>query len=1064
MNDRVIMLLSSAAAAAMFKYLLLHYLGIYLPNHWDIHIYLYIISPCAINTEAGVDKSCHYLHPEMLGSTKISAPSATTTPLSYSSPSSPSSTASSSSSLTPNEPVDGSEIKSIRKELKQTKSQLERLQLQTKKYEKELDFYKALESQDAGEKPAGKSDEKMRELEEELKATLRSLAKAHAELAKSDGAKGEIDELNRQIKDLQNTNEHLWKDKEAKVAEVEELHVIMETMDEELRHCKQLYQQEEQLLLQQQLLHQQEKEQWQQQQTIPSASGNKCSDGLNAAESSEASVQSLEIENSAMKLELEKLREQLEKSHNDMHRILQGQQEAELQLEDAQHQIMSMGDELADLRNKKVSKNVDVGDEIKVPSSTPSNVTESDIVSVRKEIECLKAENERLKLSSGQKELITSLIFNLKSEIATLKAENESMKTTASSNSSQDKVNSMAVIISNSPDEQKHVIRTGDNETNDNCEDLQIVMANLEHQKEYLEVSVRDLQILLSEKETALAISMEHASMLRQVISQLERTHTHFDNDGEHTDEYPADFSAIRSNIKIAVYHANYLGAMCNKREERGEEKKDGDDIVHSLIDNIDALEADIQRLQGEWTSRELRMQHQDEMIQTLRDKIVQRSSSSASPKSVGMRNPSNTSTPISDQNTPSALQVSSICPPSPSVPPSPSIRLLMEMHQQLDEELQDCNEGLPVNLMEKLNLSDSKSEDLSPEDRFSPAELKKSMLAVDALMNNTGRGNMVELEDTIKNLKAANLEKDMQLAEKDAQIESFTEEITKVESERRQLEEKLREEKPFNTTLIEKVDKINADWIESEDQSYLLNELKDQIIELNSHIELKDKLLFEAGEKLVTLKELSKEKMAIELKRFHEKLKKQSESYESRIYDLNEEKLVLQIEGHNLRYFSDLAGNIDSANKQQGEKVDLSAAREELDRLQTQLAVLQQSKMSEGEKHTLLSKVQDSILSPSKTTNSSSQGSKSSPSVSSEKKVPRSKTPKRALTAEEAAIQIAARNNCRSATRLDDNDAEDVNENQAIHEGILVKSTPRDLRKKRSEQDCAVAMGCSPS
>ena len=189
-------------------------------------------------------------------------------------------------------------------------------------------------------------------------------------------------------------------------------------------------------------------------------------------------------------------------------------------------------------------------------------------------------------------------------------------------------------------------------------------------------------------------------------------------------------------------------------------------------------MDDDIQKLQEEWVSRELRVQQQDEMIQALRDKIVQRGASFSPPNSVDMRSPSSAISPDSDQHTRSVSQVTSICPPSPSVPPSPSIRLLMEMHQQLDQELQDCNEGSPANIPGKLNLSESTSEDLDPEDRFSPTELKKSMLMVDALMNDTNEQNIVQMRKALEDLKALNLEKDMQLAERDAQIEYFTEEI----------------------------------------------------------------------------------------------------------------------------------------------------------------------------------------------------------------------------------------------------------------------------------------------
>ena len=94
-----------------------------------------------------------------------------------------------------------------------------------------------------------------------------------------------------------------------------------------------------------------------------------------------------------------------------------------------------------------------------------------------------------------------------------------------------------------------------------------------------------------------------------------------------------------------------------------------------------------------------------------------------------------------------------------------------------------------------------------------------------------------------------------MQIAEKDAQIEYFTEEIVNIESKKKQLEDKLGKEKPFNVALIEKVDKVNADWIETEGQSDILNQLRDQVVELNAEVELKDQLLYEAGEKMITLK-----------------------------------------------------------------------------------------------------------------------------------------------------------------------------------------------------------------
>ena len=951
----------------------------------------------------------------MPGTTNAKISGVVTTPISF--PSSPASTTSSSSLSTPNESVDASEMTSMKKELKQTKAQLDKLQLQSKSHEKENDFYRMSEMRGKKNEISEMSNERTRELEAELKATVRSLAKVQAELTKSEEVREENNLLRKQIAKLRDAVECMHRDKEPKVAELEALRASTSMVGGEA-HLDKQWQQEKEL------------------RTVPSNHvEDKYNDEVKAVAPREISVQPFGIENSETKQEIEKLREQVEKSHIDMRRTLQGQHEAELQLENVLHQIATMADDLAEVRSEESVKFI--GREMdNSPSSFSVKDAESGISRLRKKIEDLKVENKCLKFSSGQKELISSLISDLKSEIATLKEENESLKRTISSCSSEKTSSSF----------EEHNLITSNKDVNDNGEqEFRIVIANLEQQKEYLEVSMRDLQTSLVEKERSLAISLEHASMLEQVISQLERTHMHVDKDSKQVDLHPADFSTIRNDVKIAVYHANYLGAMCNKRGERADENKAGDDIVHSLIDNIDVLDADIQRLEEKWISREMRVSQQDELIQALKNKIDQRSTRSSPIDSMGANSPLSPYSLKGDQHTPQTAQPSLIYPPSPSVPPSPSIKLLMEIHQQLDLELQDCCHTSPTLFQRNTDFSDSNVDNSDIDERFSPLDSRKNVSIIEASKHGETDRYMAELLGTIENLKASNLEKDILIAERDAQIEEFTSEITKLESEKRQLGEKFSDEKPFNS-LIQKVDKINADWIETEDQSKLLIDLTDRIYGLEAQIESKDKLLVEIGEKMGTLR-------------------RQAEFYEFQIFDLIEDKLVLEIESHNLRYFPDMVNNL--ANNQQVEKIDMVVAREERDRLQTQLAIHRESKIRESEKKSVFSLFcEDSIFSSKAGPKSNPQNSNSEllPPTNSDRKKNRSKTSRRALTAEEAAIQIVARNNSRTALKLHNNSG-NVNEKEVTHEnGVVLKATPRDLRERRSEKDCNAAMGCTPS
>ena len=288
--------------------------------------------------------------------------SETTTPLS--SPSSPTSTASSSSSSTPNEILDALEAKQIRKELKQNKAQLERSQLQIKRYEKEIAFYKALETQENDGKNNGKSQETIRELEVELKATVRSLAKAHAELVKKEATGEEIDSLNKRILELQNECDHMRKGRDAKEFELQELHSMREALEEEINGNKQQQQETD--------------ASYSAQETIIPSNGNN---------------RSLEIENLAMKEEIEKMRDQLEKSQFDVQKTLQGQHEAEIRLEDAQNQLMAMRDKVAEL--KKLERRQDM---VGVENSSSSKATESEVTGLHAQIERLTAENDALKL------------------------------------------------------------------------------------------------------------------------------------------------------------------------------------------------------------------------------------------------------------------------------------------------------------------------------------------------------------------------------------------------------------------------------------------------------------------------------------------------------------------------------------------------------------------------------------------------------------------------------------------------------------------------------------------
>ncbi len=1006
----------------------------------------------------------------------------------------------------------GAELKAVKKALKESNMQVERLQTDARKNEQELNFYKAMKHQDLDSSTHKQFQEKIQELEVRLKATLGSLAKAHVQLSKMDAASDEIKELNDQIEEIRTTSDRLKISNNAKDVELDDLRMIIEQLEEEANECKEkassggvcvdssrdriaelecaLQTSNESVSLLNITVENLKGEKLKLCEDVDSLKKlqEKCAFNVKEATDTATSklnetIEKLLEEKNGMDSEICSLRKQLNKATSDIQKTLQGQLEAEVLLEDARRKSVELESQTVvsgDMEGRKRPSG-----SVEAPSSPPFTSDKFQLDGLQEREKEVQTKNEELMLSAGQKELVESIIFNLKAEIVTLKNENASLReltlssslSSTSSHSSSPTFDTTALIVADKPsmpvvsciEGGKGIVASGASVE----EELRIFIANLEHEKEYLEVSTKDLQSSLSEKELALAVSMEHAAMLRQVISQLERTHMHVDS--ESAIEHPVDFNDVKNNIKIATYHANYLGALCNKREVSGEGKKDGDDIVHSLIDNIDALDSDIHGLQVEWISREKKLKEQNDLLEMLKRKLDQRvfSSKSISPAitPVGASSPMVVTHPGRiggsadrlDQDETTSKQLSPIAPPSPSVPPSPSIRLLMEMHEQLDQELLEGNDT-PPNISGRLNLSNVKSEEFDRDRNFSPSELNSSMQIVDASFSEMTNKTMIDLRQTIKNLEASNVERDMQIAERDAQIEYFTEEITKLEAERRQFEAKV--EKPFGTALIEKVDKINADWIETEDQSEYIGQLRDEVMALSAQIDMKEHQLYESGEKLVEFKELSKETLSQEVKRSQKELKQQADNYDFRIRDLEEEILILQIEVVNLRHFSDVATMIDSANqysKSDTRKVDLTPAKEELDRLQTQLAVLQQNKMSESEKHLVLSQVYQDADSASVGGKDKAEPRRSPSRDGVIMKQPLSKSPKRALTAEEAAMQIAARNNSRSATRLISNGREYVSDGQLGNEGALITTTPRDIRVKQ-EQDCAVAMGCSPS
>ena len=80
-----------------------------------------------------------------------------------------------------------------------------------------------------------------------------------------------------------------------------------------------------------------------------------------------------------MKEEIEKMRDQLEKSQFDVQKTLQGQHEAEIRLEDAQNQLMAMGDKVAEL--KELERRQDM---VGVENSSSSKATEARHASANK--------------------------------------------------------------------------------------------------------------------------------------------------------------------------------------------------------------------------------------------------------------------------------------------------------------------------------------------------------------------------------------------------------------------------------------------------------------------------------------------------------------------------------------------------------------------------------------------------------------------------------------------------------------------------------------------------------
>merc|ERR1711871_759418 len=242
----------------------------------------------------------------------------------------------------------------------------------------------------------------------------------------------------------------------------------------------------------------------------------------------------------------------------------------------------------------------------------------------------------------------------------------------------------------------------------------------------------------------------------------------------------------------------------------------------------------------------------------------------------------------------------------------------------------------------------------------------------------------------------------------------------------------------------------------------------------------MKDQAIHEASEQLMSQKELFKYKEEVAMKKSHEIMKKLAKNYDAKIFELREQILLLQIEVHKLRHISDIASFVDSTtvssdvdSKEDGNVKDLDPveAKKELERLQTQLAILQQSKMTEGEKHMILSQVYKNENTPSFESSDINPVAKRSPSrdqalsskFSAEEdekelnSIMSGNSSKPNLTSSEAAMQIAIRNNSR-AVKL----SEDVNSG----DGTGVITTPRGTmrRKGDGEQDCAVALGCSPS
>ena len=970
------------------------------------------------------------------------------------------------------------ELKLTKKELKLSKAQADRLKADVTKMEAELSFYKSMSDQD--------------KLQDEMIATREALTQSREEVER-----------------LKRENEVL-----------DELHDVVEGLEQELKEAKTDKEgARERMRLEKEVL--------------------KCRERISQLEIEiKATLSSLAKSHAAVS-KAEKLHES---ELNELRAIIKGHEEKHLygvdneaQVSGLQNQLLSVEEELSgsktqlgvltkenedlkfklhemNIQHEETKNELDISQKVlrdteKGLIEALSNNETSDALYRIKELqnalelsehECSdlrvrlaanQEELEKIKLSSGQKELITSLIFNLKSEIADLKAENSLLKSSVPNGRELldlSQANTALIATNTSPSKSQNLIEPAAVTISRSEADLRQALARAQHDKEMLEKSHRSLETSLAEKEFALTSSQTHADMLREVINQLQRTHVHVDMDES---DRLVDFKKVRSSLKIATYHSKYLAAIVSKRLKDGEKKRDGDDLIDSLTSNIDELETEFDRLQHVWVDKEQTFAVQ---IKSLKEKLATKGmNGSPLTATIGATGPLKVLNPsfvgldksLQSKITDSPDHQHPLSPPSPSVPQSPALRLLMEMHEQLDEELRAATS--PTSPSRRLNLVDRSEDDIDCRSEVSITELNDSLCNFDASFNaEITRKDLriAELTTTVEEMEAALVEREIQCAQQKAIVSELNDELEglKKDTERARVAPVSPVGGKTGKALIDKLDEVNANWIETQDQAETLAWMQRKVAELELEADIKDQAIHEASEQLVSQKELFKYKEEVAMKKSHEIMKKLATNYDAKIFELREQILLLQIEVHKLRHISGIASFVDStmvssdvdSNVDGNTKdPDLVEAKKELERLQTQLAILQQSKMIEGEKHMILSQVYKNENTPSFESSDINPVAKRSPSrdqaLSSkfsaeedEKElnlIKSGNSPKRNLASSEAAMQIAIRNNSRAVALSEDMNSVD---------GTGVLTTPRGTmrRKGDGEQDCAVALGCSPS